>query len=101
MKATFGNTLGGVNYTIPPNELPPFYLAHAQNIVPTLNGYATKRGGSSKFNTTAYGTILTTFHELISGATSYKFASQGTVIGKATTGAVSYTHLTLPTILLV
>ena len=82
----FGNILGGVNYTIPPNELLPYFLADASTAVPTLNGYGTKRGGSSKFNSTAYGTLITSLQELIVSGTSYKFASQGTVIGKATTG---------------
>ena len=82
----FGNILGGVLYTVPPNETPPYFLADAKNVIPVLNGYGSKRGGSSKFNSTAYGTLITSLHELIVSGTSYKFASQGTVIGKATTG---------------
>ncbi|MFH0822267.1 MAG: hypothetical protein V2B18_05905 [Pseudomonadota bacterium] len=78
----FGNVLGGVNYAVPPGEAGPGYLSDAQNIVPTLSGFATKRGGSSKLNAAAYGTLITSFHELVKAGTSYKFAAQGTVIGK-------------------
>jgi len=94
-EVSFGNIIGGVNYTIPPSELPPYFLADAKNAVPVLNGYGSKRGGSSKMNTTAYGTVITTFHELLVGATSNRFASQGTVIGKynSSTGAFD-SHIT-------
>jgi hypothetical protein len=87
-KTIIGNVLGGVNYTIPPNELPTpngvsFYASDLQNIVPSYNGYATKRGGSTKYNDTAYtdpacGSIITSFHELDS---FYKFCSVGSKIG--------------------
>jgi len=87
---SFGNILGGVNYSIPPSELPKYFLADGKNVVPVLNGYGAKRGGSSKLNTTAYGSgVITTFQELVSGSTSYKLASKGTVIGiyNSATGA--------------
>lgn len=78
----FGNILGGVSYTYPPHLVPPLYAADCQNMLPILNGYAAKRKGTAKLNTTAYGSsLITTFHELIVGSTSYKFASQGTVVG--------------------
>ncbi len=89
---TFGNVLGGVNYSSPPGEMPTvngtsLYLTDGQNIVPTLNGYATKRGGSSKYNSNAYGTVVTSFHEFInSSGTAVHLCSQGTVIGKYATG---------------
>jgi len=77
----FGNALGGVNYAVPPSKLSQFELAHAQNIVSNRIGYATKRGGASKLNTTAYGSLVTSFHEFINGGTSYKFAAQGEKVG--------------------
>ncbi len=86
---TFGNVIAGVNYTHPPDELPPYYLADAQNIVPVLNGYGSPRPGSARMNTTPWGDLITSFHELIVSDVSYKFAVKGTVIGKynSTTGA--------------
>jgi hypothetical protein len=78
----FGNILAGVNYAFPPNALPPLFVADCQNMLPTLTGYATPRGGSSRLNTNAYGTLITSFHELILSGISYKFAAQGAVVGK-------------------
>ena len=89
---TFGNILGGVSYSIPPGELPPFFMADSQNVVPTLTGYGTPRGGSSKFNSTAYGTVITTFHEL--SGTQFKFASQGTEIGVESGSGDFTNHIT-------
>uniref|UniRef100_A0A6H1ZJR4 Uncharacterized protein n=1 Tax=viral metagenome TaxID=1070528 RepID=A0A6H1ZJR4_9ZZZZ len=91
----FGNVLGGINLTFPPNALPALFLADSKNIVPILNGYATKRGGSSKLNSTAYGTLVTSFHEMIVSGTSSKFAASGTTVGKynSTTGAFD-SHIT-------
>ena len=77
----FGNILGGVNYSVPPNELPQYYLADAQNIVPTLNGYAKARNGSSVLNGAPFGAIITSFHELIRESVSYKYAVSGKVVG--------------------
>lgn len=102
----FGNVLGGVNYTSPPGELPIaqagrrgalFYMSDAQNIVPTLNGYATKRGGSSKLNSAAaYGTNITSIHEFIdSSGSSIKLAAETTKIGKFNSGTNSFDdHIT-------
>ena len=96
---TFGNVLGGVNYSSPPGEMPTlkgvsYYLTDGQNIVPTLNGYGTKRGGSSKYNSSAYGSVVTTFHEFInSSGTAVHLCSQGTVIGKYSAGDFS-NHIT-------
>ena len=81
-----GNILGGVQYTYPPTDIPLNFLADGQNVVPTLNGYGKKRGGSSKLNSTAYGTLITTFHEMTAGGVSYKYASQGTKIGLLSSG---------------
>lgn len=78
----FGNVLGGVNYTFPPQSLPPGFVADSSNIIPIMNGYATKRGGSSKLNGDAYGTYITSFHELLISGVSYLFCAQGTKIGK-------------------
>jgi hypothetical protein len=94
-KDVIGNVLGGVNYNFPPNELPPVFLADARNMVPTLNGYATPRKGSSALNGTAYGTNITSFHEFLSAGTSYKYASQGTVIGIYNSGTGAFdNHIT-------
>jgi hypothetical protein len=90
MEVAIGNVLGGVNYSTPPAGLPSYFLADAQNIVPTLSGYATKRGGSSKMNTTAYGTIITSLHELVIAGTSNRFAVQGTKIGKYNSGTGAF-----------
>lgn len=91
-KTIIGNVLGGVNYTVPPNELPTangvsFYASDLQNIVPSYNGYATKRGGSTKYNTTATPeettaggsktNIITSIHELDSFS---RFCTMGTKI---------------------
>jgi hypothetical protein len=92
---TIGNVLGGVAYSYPPTDLPSVFLADAQNIVPTLSGYATKRGGSSLLNSTAYGTNITSFHEFLVAGTSYKYASQGTVIGIYNSGTSAFdNHIT-------
>ena len=91
----FGSVLGGVTYSHPPTDIPKYFLADAQNIVPTLNGYATKRGGSSILNSTAYGSsVITTFHEFLSGGTSHKFASKGTTIGKYDNSTKFDNHIT-------
>lgn len=90
---TFGNILGGVNYTIPPHLLPKYYLADSRNIIPILNGYPSSRGGSTKLNSAAYGSLITSFHELVVGSTSYKFAAQGTVVGLYSSGNFS-NHIT-------
>ena len=89
MKKVFGNVLAGVNYSIPLDEMPSLFLADSQNIVPTLNGYATPRGGSSVLNSTAYGSNITSFHEFVSGGTSYKFAARGSKIGLYSSGSFS------------
>jgi len=96
-KQIFGNVLGGVNYSNFPayGKMPQFFMAHSQNILPTEGGYATKRGGSSKLNSTVYGSLVTSFHELIKSGTSYKFAAQGTVIGKYDSGSLAFNnHIT-------
>jgi len=80
-EVNFGNILGGVNYSVPPNELPQYYVADCQNVLPTLNGYATPRGGSSKLNSVAYGSNITSFHEIVLGTTSYKYATTGELLG--------------------
>lgn len=104
-KVIIGNVLGGVNYTTPPGELPliasgdqgvMLFMADAQNIVPTLNGYARPRGGSSKLNSSAaYGTNITTFHEFLnSSGTSIKLCSEGENIGKFNSGTSAFeTHI--------
>lgn len=79
---TFGNILGGVNYTIPPNELPKGFLADASNIVPVLSGYGSPRNGSSVLNTSAESKKITSFHEFVKGGSSNKFAAHGQVVGK-------------------
>ncbi|MFH1628668.1 MAG: hypothetical protein ABIE47_08090 [Pseudomonadota bacterium] len=93
-KVTFGNILGGVNYTVPPNELPQYSLADAQNIVPILTGYGAPRGGSSRL--AQYGsTIITSLHEFVSGGTSYVFAASGTKVGVYTTATGAFAdHIT-------
>ena len=105
-KIIFGNVLGGVNYTAPPGEIPllasgdkgvMFFLADSQNIMPTLNGYARPRGGSSKLNSSAaYGTNVTTFHEFLnSSGTSIKLCSESTKIGKFNSGTSAFDdHIT-------
>lgn len=92
----FGNCLGGINYTIPPYALPQYFLADAQNILPILTGYAAQRNGSSIINSgEGYGTLITSFQELIVNGTSNKFAAQGTVIGKFSSGTSKFVnHIT-------
>lgn len=79
---TFGNIIGGVNFAFPPSALPPLYVADCRNMLPALIGYASPRGGSAKLNATAYGSLITSFHELVASGVSCKFAAKGSVVGK-------------------
>jgi hypothetical protein len=78
MELTFGNILGGVNYTYPPNELPMTYLADAQNILPVLNGYGAPRKGSSIKNSVSLPHPVRSIHEFNRNL----YALHGTTIGK-------------------
>lgn len=89
----FGGILGGVNYAFPPNSLPPGFVADCQNVLPVLTGYASPRGGSSLLNSTAFGTNITSFHELVVSGTSYKFVAEGTRIGRFATSTFG-NHIT-------
>jgi hypothetical protein len=93
-KKIIGKIIGGVNYEDAPSELGFPYLVDAQNLVPSPTGDPTKRGGSSVLNSVAYGTYITSFHEYINAGTSYKFASQGTVIGLFDGASTFDNHIT-------
>jgi len=76
----YGHIFLGVDYSVPPHELPPFALADAQNIVPDAAGLPTGRGGSTKYNGTSLGIRVTSFHEFRSGSTRNQLASYSTKV---------------------
>ena len=76
----------GVDYSVPPHELPKGALADAQNIVPAASGLPTGRSGSVKYNNISLSSRITSFHEFRSGAsTRDRLCSYSTKIAKYNT----------------
>jgi len=78
---TIGHCFLGVDYSIPPHELPGIALADAQNIIPDTSGLPTGRSGSTKLNSTSLGIRVTSFFEFKSGSTVKQIASYSTKMG--------------------
>ena len=81
MKARYGHVFHGVDYSIPPHELPPTALADASNVVVNSNGLAQQRGGTLKLNNTPLGSKVTSFFEYRSGTTRNKLVTYADKIG--------------------
>ena len=80
MNLTYGHCYFGVDYSIPPYELPPGVLADSSNVVPTSEGLPTGRGGSVKFNNVSLESEITSFHEFRSGTTANQLCSYSTKV---------------------
>lgn len=76
----FGHCYDGVNYAVPPHELPATALADARNIVPDRAGLPIGRGGSVKLNGSSLSSRVTSFHEFRSGSTRTQLCSYSTNI---------------------
>lgn len=81
MNTTYGKCILGVDYSIPPHELPDEALADSQNIVPDSAGHPVGRKGSVKLNATSLASKITSFHEFRSGSSTDKIASYSTKVG--------------------
>jgi len=81
MNVPYGHMFLGVDYSVPPHELPSAALADASNIVPNSKGLPTGRGGAVKLNNTSLASMITSFHEYRSGTTADKIVSYSTKIG--------------------
>ena len=81
MNLPIGHIFYGVDYSVPPYELPTTALADASNIVPTDEGLPTGRGGSVKYNNTSLADAVTSFHEFRSGTTVNQLCSYSTKVG--------------------
>ena len=88
MNTIYGSCILGVDYSVPPYELPDSALADSQNIVPDSFGHPVGRKGSVKLNSTSLASKVTSFHEFRSGSTANKLASYSTKVGvySSTTG---------------
>lgn len=82
----YGHCYLGVDYSLPPHELPGTALADAQNIVPNAAGLPTGRLGSVKLNSTTLSARITSFHEHKTGSTFNQLASYSTKIGYYNSG---------------
>ena len=82
----YGHVELGVDYSIPPHELPGVALADSKNIIPDDKGLAVGRSGQVKFNNTSLATRVTSFFEFRNGATRRQIASYGTKVGEYSSG---------------
>jgi len=81
-KSPYGHCELGVDYSTPPHEQPANALADAKNVVPTLKGLLTGRGGQVKYNNVSLASRITSFHELRSGSTRKQLVSYSTKIAE-------------------
>lgn len=79
-KSRYGHCFHGVDYSIPPHELPSTMLADASNVVPNASGLPTPRGGSVKYNNTSLASRVTSFFEHKTGSTTNQLVSYSTKI---------------------
>ena len=82
----FGHCYLGVDFSMPPHELPDIALADSQNIVPNESGLPEGRGGSVKLNSTSLGSRITSLHEFRSGSTRNQLCSHTTKIAYYNSG---------------
>lgn len=79
-KHRYGYAQMGVNYAAPPYELNDAELADARNVYLTDAGLLTGRGGSTKLNSTAVSSRITSVHEYHSGTSRATIATHGTKV---------------------
>lgn len=90
MNLSYGHIFHGVDYSIPPHELPLTALADAANIVPTAKGLPTGRDGSVKLNNTSLASAITSLHEYRSGSTTNKICSYSTKVAVYNSGTSEF-----------
>ena len=80
MNLTYGHCPYGVDYSIPPYEMPLGVLADASNVVPSDEGLPTGRNGSVKYNNTSLASAVTSFYEYRYGTTVNSICSYSTKV---------------------